>query len=109
MNSTVRNSFRLLVYLLTFSAQIKASPSHASRVSRIKIPPKWFKDEVQKLNAQKYRVLGEITEVPTFFQRRDKDGKIVNAFEEGAFCKIHSQHSGITINANFTHCTTDGD
>ena len=92
---------------VTFNGLVRASPLYADKKqSRVKIPPKWFKDEVQKLNAQKYPVVSELTEVPTFFQRRNKDGKTVNAFEEGTWCKIHSRHSGNNVNTNFTHCTT---
>lgn len=97
MSSTVRHLFALLVYVLTFSALVVALPLHADKTSsRTKNPPRWLRDRLQK-----HPVLGESTQVPTFFQRRNKYGKTVNAFEEGAWCKIQTRNSGKDTNTNF--------
>ena len=100
MSSTVRHLFVLLVHVLTFSALVAALTLHAG-INITKIPPRWFRDRLQK-----HPVLGESTQVPTFFQRRNKDGKTVNAFEEGAWCKIRTQNSGKDTNTNFASRTS---
>ena len=100
MSSTVRHLFALLVYVLTFSALVAALSLHAG-INNTKIPPRWFRDR-----RQKHPLLGESTQVPTFFQRRNKDGKTVNAFEEGAWCKIQTRNSGKDTNTNFASRTS---
>ena len=91
MTSTVRIWFCVLLYMLNVAAVVTGSPDAQSSY-RTRNAPKWFKDKLQSLNAQES--LGEIEEVPTFFRRRNKDGKIMNAFEQDTWFEIHARHSG---------------
>jgi hypothetical protein len=81
--------------MLNVAAVVTGSPD-AQSSHRTRNAPKWFKagfkDRLQSLNAQES--LGEIAEVPTFFRRRNKDGKIMNAFEQDTWFEIHARHSG---------------
>jgi hypothetical protein len=77
--------------MLNVAAVVTGSPDAQSSY-RTRNAPKWFKDKLQSLNAQES--LGEIEEVPTFFRRRNKDGKMMNAFEQDTWFEIHARHSG---------------
>ena len=55
--------------------------------------PQWLKHKVQKFSPQDY--LGDMAEeVPTFFKRKNRNGKIVNAFEEDTWFKIRTRNAG---------------
>ena len=92
MNTSVRTSFYFVLCLLSVVAFVTGVPNVRSFYHDHNYP-QWLKHKAQKFNPQDY--LGDVAEeVPTFFKRKNKNGKIVNAFEEDTWFKIRSRNTG---------------
>ena len=92
MNTAVRVLLHLLVHVLSSDALVKGYAVKLSS-SRLKSSAKQLKHKLQKFNEQEY--FRDITEeVPTFFQRKNKNGKILNAFQQDSWFEIRTKHTG---------------
>ena len=101
MNATVHILFHLLLHMACFGV-FEAGLSDAVKQPffYVKNPPKWLEQKLQNLHAQEVPEPiknDRIFTLPTFFGRRNKDGKIVNAFDRHAWLEIRSRPSGNII------------
>jgi hypothetical protein len=91
MNLAVCISVHLLLHMLSLDVLVKGDVGKMSHPVR-RSPPEQLNHKLQKFNAQKY--LGKHTEeVPTFLQRKDKNGNFLSAFQQDNWLEMHTSHT----------------
>ena len=95
MNAAVCVSLHLLVHVLSFDVLSFLVKGYAVKrsSSRLRSSAKQLEHKLQKLNVQEY--FGDITEeAPTFFQRKNKNGSILNALQQDSWFELRTKHTG---------------
>jgi hypothetical protein len=95
MSASVRVFFYFVLCWLSGGALVRAGmPNGRAFNHKTQNFPQWLKHHrFQKFNPQEY--VGDMREeVPTFFHRRNKDGKILNALVEDTWFKLCTSAEG---------------